>query len=163
MTRRDRFMNQAIRQARRGIAAGQLPFGAAIVRNGRVIACRHNTVAADEDPTAHAEVVCIRAACRKLHQRDLSGCEIYCTCEPCAMCAGACYAARASAIYFGAWIADKQAFGLPDLGVGAAALSQMSPHTPRTVGGVCWEQCVELFRLYLETTGRAVPAGGRKR
>jgi tRNA(Arg) A34 adenosine deaminase TadA len=156
-------MNQAIRAARRGIAAGQLPFGAAVVRNGRVIACRYNTVAADKDPTAHAEVVCIRAACRKLRRRDLSDCEIYSTCEPCAMCAGACYAARAAAIYFGAYIADKQVCGLPDLGVGAAAISQLSPHAPRTVGGVCRKQCVDLFRLYAEAARRVAAPTAKKR
>ena len=68
-------MHRAIREARRGIAAGQMPYGAAIVRNARVIACRHNTVATDNDPTAHAEVVCIRAACRALRRRDLSDCD----------------------------------------------------------------------------------------
>ncbi len=157
----EKFMQTAIRKARQGIAAGQSPYGAAIVRNGRVVACRHNVVAAEGDPTAHAEVTCIRAACRRLGRRDLSDCEIYSTCEPCAMCAGACYAAGISTVYFGAHIADKLALGLSDLGIGAAELGRLSPVAPKAIGGVCREECVELFRLYLETTGRVPPAVGR--
>ncbi len=156
-------MNQAIRSARRGMAAGQLPYGAAIVRGGRVIASGHNTVVADDDPTAHAEIVCIRGACRKLRRRDLSDCEIYCTCEPCAMCAGACYAAGFGAIHFGAFIADKGTCGLRDLGVGAEALSKLSPHAPRAIGGVQRAQCLELFQLYTGITDGVAPRPGRKR
>ena len=149
---RERRMERAIRIAKRGIGAGQLPFGAVGVRKGRVIACVHNTVRAEDDPTAHAEVSCIRAACRKLGRRDLSDCEIYSTCEPCAMCAGACYAAHIAAIYFGAYIADKDVCGLPDLGVGAAAISELSALAPKTVGGVRRAECVELFHLYAKTS-----------
>ena len=148
LARRERFMHKAIGVAERGIHADQMPFGAAVVRNGRVIACQHNSVRADKDPTAHAEVSCIRAACRKLRRRDLSDCEIFSTCEPCAMCAGACYAAGVAAIYFGAYIADKEICGLPDLGVGAAVISELSSLAPLTIGGVCRARCVELFRLY---------------
>jgi len=154
-------MNRAVWIAKRGIDAGQLPFGAAVVRKGRVIACQHNTVSADKDPTAHAEVSCIRAACRKLRRRDLSDCEIYSTCEPCAMCAGACYAARIGAIFFGAYIADKEVCGLPDLGVGAAAISKLSPLAPKTVGGVCRARCVELFRLYAQISRPATNKGDK--
>lgn len=150
LARRERFMNRAILVAKRGIIVGQMPFGATVVRNGRVIACQHNSVRADDDPTAHAEVSCIRAACRKLRRRELSDCEIYSTCEPCAMCAGACYAAGVAAIYFGAYIADKELCGLPDLGVGAAVISELSALAPPTVGGVCRARCVELFRLYTQ-------------
>jgi guanine deaminase len=158
---RERFMERAIRIAKTGIAAGQMPFGAAIVRNGRVIAAQHNTVAADKDPTAHAEVSCIRAACRKLGRRDLSDCEIFSTCEPCAMCAGACYAAGMAAIFFGAYIADKEVCGLSDLGVGADAISKLSTHAPRTVGGLCRQQCVELFRLYAALRDQSPSAGAK--
>ena len=141
-------MGRAIAVARRGIGAGQLPFGAAIVRGTKVIACEHNSVAATGDPTAHAEVSAIRAACLKLGRRDLPDCQVYSTCEPCAMCMGACYAAGVSRVYFGAFISDKHDFGMRDLGVGAVVLGRLGRGAPRVVGGVCRRQCVELFRLY---------------
>jgi len=142
-------MKRAIAVARRGIAAGQHPYGAAIVRNGRLLACEHNTVMATTDATAHAEVCAIRSACRKLRGVDLTGCEIYCTCEPCAMCMGACYFSGIGRIYFGAYIADKFTFGLPDLGVGASALSKLGKGAPKVTGGVCRQKCVELFKMFL--------------
>ena len=147
---RSRFMDRAIAVARRGILAGQHPYGAAIVRNGRLLVAEHNTVRSTLDATAHAEVCAIRAACRKIHGVDLSGCEIYCTCEPCAMCMGACYFSGIGKIYFGAFIADKFAFGLPDLGVGASILSKIGTGAPKVTGGVWREKCVELFKLFLE-------------
>jgi tRNA(Arg) A34 adenosine deaminase TadA len=152
-------MRRAIAQVRKGIAAGQMPYGAAIVRNGRVIACEHNKVIAENDPTAHAEVSAIRAACSRLGRRDLSDCQVYATCEPCAMCTGACYAAGVSAIYFGASIADKFSFGLSDLGIGASALSRLSKKVPKVVAGLLQDECVELFRVYLQAAenGRNKP------
>ena len=83
-----------------------------------MIACEHNVVARATDATAHAEVHAIRVACGAVGSTDLSGCDIYCTCEPCVMCFGACYWAKVSTIYFGAGIGDKFALGLPDFGSG---------------------------------------------
>jgi guanine deaminase len=142
-------MHRAIDIARQGIDAGQMPFGAAIVRNGRVIACEHNSVKATRDPTAHAEVSAIRVACRKLGRKNLHDCLVFSTCEPCAMCAGACYNAGVPVIYFGASIADKDTFGLPDLGIGAAILGELSRHAPKAVAGLCRKECLELFELYV--------------
>ena len=83
------LMSLAIARARDGIAAGQSPFGAIIVRGADVVAATHNTVWRDTDPTAHAEVNCIRSAAAALKLIDLSGCEMYSTCEPCPMCLSA--------------------------------------------------------------------------
>src|SRR5437773_1502320 len=90
--RRSRFMTEqeymrlAIRKAQEGIAIGQSPFGSVIVHGGEVVAATHNTVWHDGDPTAHAEVNCIRAAARALKTIFLHGCELYSTTEPCPMC-----------------------------------------------------------------------------
>lgn len=155
---RRKFMHRAIDIARRGIIAGQMPFGAAIVRNGRVIACEHNSVAATQDPTTHAEVSAIRVACRKLGRKNLDDCQVFSTCEPCAMCAGACYNAGVPIVYFGASIADKDVFGLRDLGIGAAALAKLSRHAPKAVAGLCRTECLELFQQYVDAASAPAAA-----
>lgn len=95
------FLNEAIKEARKGLKAGHGgPFGAVIVKNGKIIARGHNRVTSSNDPTAHAEVTAIRAACKKLKSFELKGCIIYSSCEPCPMCLGAIYWARPKALYF---------------------------------------------------------------
>jgi len=98
---RNEWMRQAIALAVENVREGRGgPFGAVIVKDGQVIATGVNSVTAAYDPTAHAEVVAIRAACRNLSQHQLAGCEIYSSCEPCPMCLGAIYWARPKAYYF---------------------------------------------------------------
>ena len=96
------FMRQAIALAEENIRNGGGPFGAVIVKDGKVVATGANRVTANNDPTAHAEVSAIRAACTKLGTFDLSGCVIYTSCEPCPMCLGAIYWAHIDKIYYGA-------------------------------------------------------------
>ena len=95
------FMREAIRLANESVNRGGGPFGAVIVKDGKVIAGSSNSVTIDNDPTAHAEVNTIREACRRLGTFDLSGCTIYTSCEPCPMCLGAIYWARISRIFYG--------------------------------------------------------------
>lgn len=90
------------------------PFGAVVVRNGAIIGEAANQVTSTHDPTAHAEVLAIRAACKKLGAFELLGCEIYTSCEPCPMCLGAIYWARLSRIYFGNADADASQIGFDD-------------------------------------------------
>ena len=90
------------------------PFGALVVRDGEVIASSVNTVVPDNDPTAHAEVNAIREACRKLNTFQLTGCEIYCSCEPCPMCLGAIYWARPERVYYAATKEDAARGGFDD-------------------------------------------------
>lgn len=90
------------------------PFGAVIVRQGEVISRGVNGVTASNDPTAHAEVVAIRKACKKLKSFDLSGCILYSSCEPCPMCLAAAYWARVEAIYFANNRKDAAAIGFSD-------------------------------------------------
>ena len=96
------FLNLAIEIAEKNIAKGGGPFGAVIVKDGEVVARSGNSVTVDNDPTAHAEVNCIRKACRVLGTFDLSGCVIYSSCEPCPMCLSAIYWARLDKLFYAA-------------------------------------------------------------
>ena len=90
------------------------PFAAVVVKDGKIIAEGTNCVTSTNDPTAHAEVVAIRAACKHLGNFELKGCEIYTTCEPCPMCLGAIYWARLSRIYFASTAEDAAKAGFDD-------------------------------------------------
>ena len=97
----ENFLRQAIDLAVENVRRGTGgPFGALVVKDGEAIAAGTNLVTASNDPTAHAEVMAIREACRKLGSFQLDGCEIYTSCEPCPMCLGAIYWARVKAFYF---------------------------------------------------------------
>ncbi|NLG23179.1 MAG: nucleoside deaminase [Actinomycetales bacterium] len=99
----ERFLQQAIELAGRGVAAGDGgPFGALVVLDGEVIGEGWNRVPSTNDPTAHAEVVAIRAACQRLGSFQLTGAVVYASCEPCPMCLGAVYWARPDALYYAA-------------------------------------------------------------
>jgi tRNA(adenine34) deaminase len=98
----DRFMQAALAEARRAMEHGDVPIGAAIVREGAVVARARNRREVDADPTAHAEVIAIREAARALGRWRLSDCALYVTVEPCAMCAGAAVLARIALVVFGA-------------------------------------------------------------
>ncbi len=90
------------------------PFGAVVVKDGKVIAKSANKVTASNDPTAHAEVSAIRLACKKLKTFDLSGCVVYTSCEPCPMCLGALYWARVDAVFYGTTKSDAAAINFDD-------------------------------------------------
>jgi guanine deaminase len=109
------FMKLAAMEASAGVRKGDGgPFGAIIVRNGRLVAKAHNEVLKSSDPTAHAEVMAIRKASARLKTFDLSGCEIYTTCEPCPMCLAAILWARIGRVYFGCTRRDADAIGFRD-------------------------------------------------
>jgi len=109
------FMRRAIALAINNVCTGAGgPFAALIVKDGRVLAEGTNRVTATNDPTAHAEVVAIREACRKLGSFQLAGCELYTTCEPCPMCLGAIYWARLAKVFYGCVEVDAAAAGFDD-------------------------------------------------
>lgn len=109
------FMVEAIRLAQENVKNGTGgPFGAVVVKDGKIIASCVNTVTSDNDPTAHAEVNVIREACRKLKTHQLEGCEIYASCEPCPMCLGAIYWARPSKVYYASTKEDAAGAGFDD-------------------------------------------------
>jgi guanine deaminase len=112
---RDRWMRKAIDLAVENVRSGHGgPFGALVVKENRVIASGVNSVVAANDPTAHAEVVAIRAACRELGTFQLHECELYTSCEPCPMCLGAIYWARPKAFYFASSRHAAEAAGFDD-------------------------------------------------
>ena len=109
------FLRQAIRIATQNVESGEGgPFGAVVVREGRVLATGVNRVTAMNDPTAHAEMMAMREACRILGDFKLTGCEIYCSSEPCPMCLAAIYWARAERIYYAATRVEAVAVGFDD-------------------------------------------------
>jgi guanine deaminase len=109
------FMRRAIALAMENVRSGAGgPFAAVIVKNGRVLAEGANRVTATNDPTAHAEVVAIREACRNLGDFQLTGCDLYTTCEPCPMCLGAIYWARPARVFYACDAADAAAVGFDD-------------------------------------------------
>ena len=108
------FMQQAIDLSIENVANGGGPFGAVIVRNGEVIATGTNRVTANCDPTAHAEINAIRAACAKINDFKLSGCTVYSSCEPCPMCLSALYWAGVERICYGNTKADARKINFDD-------------------------------------------------
>ncbi|TNE52834.1 MAG: nucleoside deaminase [Bacteroidetes bacterium] len=115
MKEKEAFMREAIRLSLENMRAGKGgPFGAVVVRNGEIIARGFNQVTSSNDPTAHAEVVAIREACKVLGTFQLDDCEIYTSCEPCPMCLGAIYWARPKKIYYANTKKDAADIGFDD-------------------------------------------------
>lgn len=111
----EEFMRRAIALAMENVRTGSGgPFAAVIAKDGRMIAEGANRVTATNDPTAHAEVVAIRNACRRLGDFQLTGCDLYTTCEPCPMCLGAIYWARPARVFYACIAADAASAGFDD-------------------------------------------------
>src|SRR5437763_1302415 len=144
MTEAD-FMRLAIEKTREGIAAGQSPFGSVIVRGGEVVAATHNTVWATTDPTAHAEVNCVRAAAGKLKAINLHGCTLYSTTEPCPMCLSAIHWAKIERVVFGATIAAAADAGFHELFVTAKELAELGISPLKVETGLLQADAAALF------------------
>lgn len=112
---KNKYMLEAIRMAEENVITGKGgPFGAVVVKDGKIIASVGNRVTSTNDPTAHAEVVAIREACKVLGTFDLSGCQLYASCEPCPMCLGAIMWARIDRLYYAADRIDASRAGFDD-------------------------------------------------
>ena len=111
---KEELMRRAFALSENSVRCGGGPFGAVIAKDGEIIAEATNSVTIDNDPTAHAEVNCIRKAARQLDAFDLEGCEIYTSCEPCPMCLGAIYWAHLDRIYYGNNRVDAAKIGFDD-------------------------------------------------
>lgn len=138
------FMQQALSQAHNAWALGEVPVGAVVVKDGQVIATGFNQPIGTHDPTAHAEIMALRAAAEILGNYRLPGCELYVTLEPCAMCSGAMMHARLARVVFGA--------GDPKTGVCGSVLNlfeqgRLNHHTEVT-GGVLADQCSALLKEF---------------
>ncbi len=139
---RSSFMDVALAEARAAQTQGEVPVGCVIVRDGEVIARAGNRTLADRDPTAHAELLAIRAAAAALGSERLSSCDLYVTLEPCAMCAAAMSFARIRRLYYGA--ADPKG-GAVDNGVRFFA-SPTCHHRPEVYGGVSETEAAALLQ-----------------
>ena len=144
------FMQLAIAKAREGIKKGQTPFGACIVKKGQVVSCAYNVVWKSQDITAHAEINCIRRACRELKTIDLSGCVIYSTCEPCPMCFSACHWAKINKIFFGAGIRDAKKAGFNEMMISNTHMKQHGKSHVAVTGGLLKEESLCLFEEWLQ-------------
>ena len=138
------FMRLALREADRARREQEVPVGAIVVRDGRVIARAHNRPLHLKDPTAHAEVLALRRATRKVGNYRLTGCTLYVTIEPCAMCAGAMVQARLKRVVFGA--SD------PKAGAGGSVLSVLNHprlnHRVEVTEGVLGEDCAAILKEF---------------
>ena len=139
-----RWMQCALAEARLAEGAGEVPVGAVVVREGVVIGRGNNRTIRDQDATAHAESLAIRAASAALHTWRLDGCSLYVTLEPCAMCAGALVLARVDRVVFGAW--DEKA-GMAG-SVGDVLRHPRLNHRPEVQGGVCEAEAAVLLRAF---------------
>jgi tRNA(adenine34) deaminase len=140
------FMDMALEEARAAGARGEVPVGCVIVRNGAVVARAGNRTLADRDPTAHAEIIAIRAAAASLGSDRLDACDLYVTLEPCAMCAGAVAFARIRRLYYGA--ADPKG-GAVDNGVKFFA-SPSCHHRPEVYGGLAEAEAGALLKTFFQ-------------
>ena len=147
-------MGLAVERARAGIAAGQSPFGAVIVKGDALVAAGHNEVWKRIDPTAHAEVVTIQRAAAALGTIDLSGCTMFTTCEPCPMCAAAIHWARLDECVYGATIADAARAGFNELHLAVGEVYRIGRSMVRLGPGVLNAECAGLFGEWNRAGGR---------
>jgi tRNA(adenine34) deaminase len=138
------FMDLALAEARTAAAEGEVPIGCVVVHDRAVIARTHNRTLCDHDPTAHAEMLAVRAAAAALGSERLGQCDIYVTLEPCAMCAGALSFARIRRLYYGA--ADPKG-GAVDSGVRFFS-SPSCHHRPEVYGGIGETEAAALLRHF---------------
>ncbi|MCJ2090655.1 nucleoside deaminase [Methylobacterium sp. E-005] len=135
-------LDRAFAAARQGAAAGEVPVGAVVVRDGTVLAVAHNRPRALRDPTAHAEILAIRQACAAIGDERLTGCDLYVTLEPCPMCAGAISFARIRRLYYGA--SDPKGGGVEH---GPRVFNQATcHHAPEVYSGFREQEAAALLR-----------------
>lgn len=150
-TQDQHFMHLAIKKATQGILQGQTPFGCCIVKGQKVVALAHNWVWKTTDSTAHAEIIALHQACKRLKTVDLSGCTLYSTCEPCPMCFAASHWAKILKIVYGAAIADAKKAGFNELTIAAATMKKLGKSKVAVDGNVSAKECKELFTLWKKT------------
>lgn len=142
----EQFMLEALEQAKLSAELDEAPIGAVVVKGGEVIARAHNTRNSSRNAVEHAELVAIQLACSKLNDWRLTGCDLYVTLEPCVMCLGACYNARISNVYFGAYDVS---------GKGCVQLSEMIGrtlnHELSICGGVLSDECSQILTDYFKS------------
>lgn len=156
-TMHEQWMAYAIREAEQALRRKEVPIGAIIVRENRIIGRGYNQIETLQDPTAHAEMIAITAAATNLGSRRLEQCTLYVTLEPCAMCAGAIVLARIPTVVFGAFDPKAGACGTLYNIVQDARLN----HRVELIGGIAEEQCGSLLKgFFVDVRGKAVGKPG---
>ena len=138
----DKFMKAALKCAQKALGEGEVPIGAVVVCDGKIISRGHNRRTKKQIATAHAEVEAIEKACKKLKSWRIPECEIYVTLEPCPMCMGAMLNARIKKLYFGAYEAKGRSM------TAQLAASNLVNHTIEVEGGVMEQQCAEVLSSF---------------
>lgn len=142
----EKFMQLALKEAKKALLVDEVPIGTVIVYDGKVIARAHNLTEKKQSATAHAEILAIEKACKKLKSWRLDGCELYVTLEPCAMCAGAIASSRIKKVYYGA--------SEPKSGCANSLYPILSNnglnHTVQFEGGILGEQCSKILKEYFK-------------
>ncbi|HDQ59719.1 MAG TPA: nucleoside deaminase [Candidatus Woesearchaeota archaeon] len=142
-------MLTAVEEARKGASKCEGgPFGAVIVKHGKIVAKAHNLVLKKNDPTCHAEIEAIRKASKKLGTYNLEGCEIYSTTEPCPMCFSAIHWARIGKIYFGTETKDAAEIGFNELAISDKTLKRLGNSKIELVPGYKREECLKLLEYW---------------
>ena len=136
-------MKEALKEARKAYREDEVPVGAVIVKDGKILAKAHNKREQTKDATNHAEILCIKKACKKVNDFRLTGAQIYITLEPCLMCLGACLNARIDAVYFGASTNKENAIKSAEL-IERAELN----HKCALQGGILENECSCLIKEY---------------
>ena len=142
----EKFMREALAEARTAAAVGEVPIGAVVVRAGEIVARAHNRRELDQDPSAHAEFAALCAAARSLGRWRLSDCTVYVTLEPCPMCAGAIVNARIPRVYYGA---RDEAMGA--CGGVLNLYMEGFPRPPQLVGNICGDECRDVLQSFFRT------------
>ena len=143
LTEDERYMKEAIRQAKKAQALGEVPIGCVIVYEGKIIARGYNRRMVDHTTLAHAEIIAIRKACRKIGDWRLEGCDIYITLEPCPMCAGAVINSRIPVVVYGAKDAITGSCGSV-----LNLFEERYGHKPAIYGGVLKDECTQVLRSF---------------
>lgn len=150
------FMRLVIAKTREGIEEGNWPFGACIVQDDELVAIAHNVVLKSNDPSAHAEITAIRAACQHLNTIDLSHCTIYINCAPCPMCFSAIYWSGIRRIVYGAYTEDYGVLGFTKFAIPPEDMVKFSGIDIEIESGCMREANQKLFDRYLTLYGKAV-------
>ena len=145
-TREEKFMLKAVQAAKRGLAQGEVPIGAVLVYQDKVVASGYNRRLKLQLASAHAEMMAIDRACKKFHSWRLpEGCELYVTLEPCPRCMGACLNARVDKVYFGAY--EQKGRSLTN----ELAEANLLNHKTTVVGGVAEKECAEILTAFFSS------------
>ncbi|MGN6247428.1 MAG: nucleoside deaminase [Ginsengibacter sp.] len=156
MTREEKFMNIAIALAGTGMEQGEGgPFGCVIVKDDQIIGRGNNKVLSTNDPTAHAEIIAIREACKNLNSFQLEDCEVYTSCEPCPMCLGAIYWARPKVIYYANTRTDAANIGFDDSMIYDEISTELEKRKIPVIN-ICRQQANETFARWQQKEDKKI-------